>query len=274
MDFIKKGLTGFDLKLLALLFMTFDHVQQMLLGILPIPFWFGIIGRISAPIFIFMVAEGMYHTRSHVKYMSRLYIASVGMALLNNFANTYFPMPNGGMIINNIFATMFLITFFIHFGQKAFAAFKERKLCKGLLNLFAILAPVIASFIVLMSMGNLPLWVLRIVLVAIPLPLLVEGGILWIALGIGFYLCHSNKKRMGIFYTLFCIIVFYLTTGMDFSPVNLFYLNYQWLMILALPFLLLYNHHKGKGMRSFFYVYYPAHLYILLGVAYLINGLK
>lgn len=274
MDFIKKGLNGFDLKLLALIFMTFDHIQQMLIGILPIPFWFGIIGRISAPIFIFMVSEGMYHTRNRMKYMSRLYIAAIGMALLNNLANTYFPMPNGGMIINNIFATMFLITFFIHFGEKAIAAFKEHKLGQGLFNLLAILTPILASFIVLMSMETLPLWVLRIVLVAIPLPLLVEGGILWIALGIGFYLCHNNKKHLGIFYTVFCIITFYLTTGMIFSVDNLFYINYQWLMILALPFLLLYNGQKGKGMRSFFYIYYPAHLYILLGVAYLINVLK
>lgn len=274
MDYLKKGLNGFNLKLLALIFMTFDHILEMLSGILPIPHWFGNIGRLSAPIFIFMVAEGMWHTRNKVKYMSRLYVASIIMAILNNLANTYFPMPNGGMIINNIFATMFLITFFIYLGEKMVLAFKEGNVKVGLFNLIFILTPFIVSFIVLMNMSTLPLFVLRFILVALPLPFLVEGGILWIALGIGFYLCHNRKKSLGIFYTLFCIIVFFLTTGMDFSFTNLFLINYQWLMILALPLLLLYNGEKGRGMRSFFYIYYPAHLYFLLGVAYLINGMK
>ncbi|MEG0847647.1 MAG: TraX family protein [Niameybacter sp.] len=273
MDFIKKGLSGFDLKLFALIFMTFDHVREMLSGLLPIPTWFGIIGRISAPLFIFMVAEGMWHTRNRVKYMGRLYLASVSMALLNNVANTYFPMPNGGMIINNIFATMFLITFFIHFSEKTFEAFKARQFSKAFINLALIVSPIFLSFIFVMNMTTLPLIVLQIVLVALPLPMLVEGGPIWIILGIGFYLCHGNKKRTGIFYVILCVLTFMLSTGMDFSFENLFLINYQWLMILALPSLLLYNGEKGKGMRSFFYIYYPAHLYLLLGVAYIINGL-
>lgn len=275
MNLLKNGLTGFQLKILALIFMTFDHIFYMLSSIIPIPIGFHIIGRLSAPLFLFMVAEGMWHTHSRLKYMSRLYIASVCMNLLNNqIVNNYFPHPEGVMIINNIFATMFLITFFIYFGEKVISAFKEKNYAKGILSLALILLPFILSMVIVMIMTSLPLFILRLVMNFIPLPLLVEGGILWIVLGVGFYLFRGNKKKIGVFYAIFCMIVFCLTTGMDFSFENLFLINIQWLMILSLPLLMLYNGQKGKGLRNFFYIYYPAHIYILLGLAHLIYLLK
>lgn len=274
MDLFKNGLNGFQLKLLALIFMTFDHIAYMFSGIIHVPIWFHIIGRISAPLFIFMVAEGMWHTRNRTKYILRLYFSSVGMAVLNNLANTFFPMPSGGLIINNIFATMFLITLFIHFGEKLISTFKAKDLIKGSLALLVLLIPFILTFVVVMMMSTLPHFVLQFIMTCIPTPLLVEGGLLWIVLGIGFYMCRGSKKKTGIFYVIFCIITFYLTTGMDLSLMNLFYINVQWLMILALPLLLLYNGQKGKGMRNFFYIYYPAHLYVLLGLSHLLYTFK
>jgi len=64
-----KGLTGNQLKLLALLFMTVDHVGMMLF---PQHIGFRIIGRLAMPIFAFMIAEGCRHTRSKVKYLLRM----------------------------------------------------------------------------------------------------------------------------------------------------------------------------------------------------------
>lgn len=274
MDLFTKGLTGFQLKILALIFMTFDHIAYMSSGIIHVPIWFHIIGRLSAPLFLFMVAEGMWHTRSRIKYMSRLYVASVCMSLLNQIANSYFPHPAGAMIMNNIFATMFLITLFIYVGEKMIAAFKEKNYTKGILSLVLMLLPFILSVFIVRTMTSLPLFVLKLVMNFIPLPLLVEGGMFWIALGIGFYLFRDSKKKTGIFYTIFCVIVFWLTTGMDLSFENLFLINVQWLMILSLPLLMLYNGQKGKGLRNFFYIYYPAHIYVLLGLAHLIYLLK
>ncbi len=274
MNLLKNGLTGFQLKILALIFMTFDHIAYMLSNIIPVPIWFHIIGRLSAPLFLFMVAEGMWHTHSRMKYMLRLYISSVCMNLLNQIANNYFPHPEGAMVINNIFATMFLITFFIYFGEKIISAFKEKKYTKGILSLALILLPFILSMVIVTAMASLPVSILRLVMNFIPLPLLVEGGILWIALGVGFYLFRGNKKKTGVFYAIFCVVVFWLTTGMDLSFENLFLINVQWLMILSLPLLMLYNGQKGKGLRNFFYIYYPVHLYILLGLAHLIYLLK
>lgn len=46
-------------------------------------------------------------------------------------------------------------------------------------------------------------------------------------------------------------------------------INYYWLVIGSLPFILLYNGKKGSGHKYFFYFFYPLHIYIL----YLIGSL-
>ena len=51
---INKGLNGFQLKILALVFMTLDHIYYFFNGILPIPYIFTIIGRLAMPIFVFL----------------------------------------------------------------------------------------------------------------------------------------------------------------------------------------------------------------------------
>ncbi|EEK76555.1 TraX [Bacillus cereus R309803] len=42
--------------------------------------------------------------------------------------------------------------------------------------------------------------------------------------------------------------------------------NYQWMMIFALPFLLLYNGERGYNKtwaKYMFYVFYPVHIWML-----------
>lgn len=44
----------------------------------------------------------------------------------------------------------------------------------------------------------------------------------------------------------------------------------QWLMGLAAIPLLVYNGEKGKGVKWFFYVFYPSHMFLLYIVATLL----
>lgn len=60
------GLTGNQLKLLAILLMTVDHIGAYLLPQYPI---LRIIGRLAMPIFAFMIAEGCYYTRNRTRYL-------------------------------------------------------------------------------------------------------------------------------------------------------------------------------------------------------------
>lgn len=71
----KPGLTGNQLKLLAMIAMTCDHVGLQLLPHLEI---LRIIGRLALPIYAYLIAEGCRHTRSRRNYLLRL----AGLGLL------------------------------------------------------------------------------------------------------------------------------------------------------------------------------------------------
>ncbi len=61
-----KGLTGNQLKILAMLCMTVDHVGYL---ILPQYIILRCIGRLAMPIFAFMIAEGCRHTKNRLRYL-------------------------------------------------------------------------------------------------------------------------------------------------------------------------------------------------------------
>jgi len=72
-------LTGNQLKLIALISMTLDHIGAILL---PRVLILRILGRVAFPIFAFMIAEGCQYTRHRKKYLlSMLGLAAVCQAV-------------------------------------------------------------------------------------------------------------------------------------------------------------------------------------------------
>lgn len=68
-------LTSNQLKLLAMITMTVDHIGvQLFPGVL----WLRIVGRLAFPIYAYMIAEGCAHTRNRKKYLLQM----AGLALL------------------------------------------------------------------------------------------------------------------------------------------------------------------------------------------------
>ena len=65
----KTGLTGNQLKIIAMITMTCDHVGMQIFSQL---LWLRIIGRMAMPIYAYMIAEGCRHTRDRRKYLLRL----------------------------------------------------------------------------------------------------------------------------------------------------------------------------------------------------------
>lgn len=65
----KPSLTNNQLKIIAMLTMTVDHLGAILL---PQVMWLRLIGRLAFPIYAFMIAEGCRHTRSLPRYLGTL----------------------------------------------------------------------------------------------------------------------------------------------------------------------------------------------------------
>ena len=66
----KRGLTGNQLKILAMVTMTLDHVGLSLLPQYPV---LRLLGRLAMPIYAFLIAQGCRHTHSRGRYLLRLF---------------------------------------------------------------------------------------------------------------------------------------------------------------------------------------------------------
>lgn len=69
-----KGLTSNQLKLIAMVTMTIDHIGCFLF---PSVFWLRMIGRLAMPIYAYFIAEGCHHTRSIPRYLTTMVITAV-----------------------------------------------------------------------------------------------------------------------------------------------------------------------------------------------------
>ena len=58
----KKGLDGTQLKTIALVLMVLDHIHYFFEFTGWVPTWFSMLGRLSAPLFLFCTVEGFAHT--------------------------------------------------------------------------------------------------------------------------------------------------------------------------------------------------------------------
>ncbi|HAU4832783.1 TPA: conjugal transfer protein TraX, partial [Clostridioides difficile] len=191
----------------------------------------------------------------------------------NQIINNVFSHPEGAIIINNTFSTLFLIAIYLQAIEFIKKFRKEKEIKYFIIGLLMIIIPIILGIFTVALLFKVTNRVIALFMILVPVPFLVEGGPIWIILGIIFYLCRGKKFSLSICYVLMCIFIFTTMSNGDYSLKNSILQNYQWMMIASLPLMLLYNGEKGKSMKYLFYLYYPIHVYILyiLGI-YLING--
>lgn len=67
------------LKIIALITMTIDHMGFILF---PDFVWMRIVGRISFPIFAFLIAEGCRYTHSRLRYLLQISLMGISMQLV------------------------------------------------------------------------------------------------------------------------------------------------------------------------------------------------
>lgn len=118
----KFGLDSFTLKWIALIAMMIDHIGAVLF---PDVIMLRIVGRISFPIYAFLVTEGFFHTRDVKKYMLRL----LAFAFLSEIP---FDLAVNGTILEfghqNIFFTLCIGVFFMYAYSQQTATW-EKVLC-------------------------------------------------------------------------------------------------------------------------------------------------
>ena len=104
------SLSGNALKLIAIIAMTVDHLAWMGIedyaqALTPAQIILHCIGRLTAPITFFFVAEGYHHTRDYWKYLVRM----TALALVSHFAFCYFAHQSFNPFGNELFNAMSII---------------------------------------------------------------------------------------------------------------------------------------------------------------------
>ncbi len=220
------------LKIIALVSMVIDHVGVMLF---PGELWLRCLGRISLPIFAYMIAEGCRHTRDMKKYFLRIFVLGVLCQAV------YFV----------VYETLYLSTL-ISFSLAVGAIFllenvknardKKQLLLYGALCLLLLL--------LMLFLLYPPHFMERF-------ELCLDYGIYPFLIPVVLYFIPKKEWRI-----LAMIPLLYLLS-----------LDFDWEQLLAfcaLPILLLYNGKRGKvNLKYLFYIAYPLHL-VLIFVIYML----
>ena len=228
-------LNGNALKVIAIIAMTIDHLAWM--GIYeynqaetPMQIFLHCIGRITAPIMFFFVAEGYHHTKNYWKYLSRMAM----LAVVSHFAFCYFAYQSFNPLQNELFnATS--IAWPLMCGLIFLKVWDEEKINIPL----KLLITIIGCILTITSDWSC----------AAPLAILTIG------------------RNRGKFYKqmlwLMAIITLYAIAFYIFK--NHTYGIVHMACWFSVPLLAIYNGQRGKlkWLGKFFYFYYPIHLIII-----------
>lgn len=228
----KKGLslTGNQLKLIALVTMTMDHVGLILF---PQAVWLRVVGRISFPIFAYMIGEGCAHTRSRGRYLGKM------AALALTCQIVYYLVCRS--MYQNVMVTFSLsagLIFLLEHGRQRDTTGAR---CLALAGLTA----------VCLLTELLPRLLSRT-------DFQVDYGLWGVMLPVLVYFGQDRRQKLAGF-TLGLVLL------------SLAYGGIQWFCLAAVIPVLLYNGRRGKRrMKNLFYIYYPAHLAVLYFVEMLL----
>lgn len=251
------------IKLIAVVLMFLDHIHQMWAHV-GAPVWLNILGRPVFPMFLFIAAESFHYTHSKKKYLKRLLLASWCMTVFTFLLQRLVPNENV-VLMNNAFSTFFVTGLYMMFWDWFVEGIRDKAPKKVVKSLLCGLIPVLC-IIPYFAVGmlavnqNVSVSVIRFLAMfamLIPNIATVEGGFLTVIIGLLFYILRKHRLAQ--------IVMLLLVSGMLYmaNPSE----NIQWLMCLAVIPMALYNGERGRGMKNFFYIFYPAHIGLLYLIA-------
>ena len=228
--FQKLRLSGSQLKMLALITMTIDHIGFIFF---PQVWWLRAIGRLAFPIFAYMIAEGCRYTRRRMRYWGSIAL----LALVCDAAE----MIAEGSLYQSVMTTFTLSMGMIYALDWAMRGENRREqLLRSLLSAGAVL---LAFF--LCELLPLLLWTTDY-----HVDYRFSGALLPVLIYVG----KRRETRLAL------AALGILATCLEFGGV-------QWYALLALLPLALYDGTRGRhAMKWLFYLYYPLHLALLWGI--------
>ncbi len=228
---MEKGLNNNQLKIIALIIMTIDHVGMLLL---PQVTWLRLVGRLAFPIFAYMIAEGCRHTKGMPRYLCTL----AGVAALCQLVY-FFALGSLYQCIMVTFTLSVGLVFLIRKGQET------KNVLWWIAAAFGVAA---AYFLAEILPGLLP-----------GTDYGIDYGFWGILLPVAVYLCPKKWMKLLIMLPILALIAISGWEG-------------QWMALTAVVLLAFYNGKRGKWkLKWLFYFYYPAHLAVLEGIAWLLS---
>lgn len=224
-------LTSGHLKIIACGAMLLSHLAQSgllyQLGYTNSADLFMLIGRISMPIFCFMVVQGIILSKNREKYLTRLlifaFISEIPFDLANADSAFYF-------YSQNVFFSLFLGALMLYLWEKIRASELNTIFKIGLAILIFLGIYFLAGFFMTDYDSR--------AIVAISL----------------LYLAKESRILTG----LAILIGFYFEARIGGD-----YLTIPYMVYLSIPLLLLYNGKRGTYNKWYFYAFYPVHLLII-----------
>ena len=226
-----------QLKMLAVISMTVDHIALAFLPEDSILYYvMRLFGRLAAPIMTFLLTEGYRHTRSRKKYFRRLVIfAGISQPIYFLFV---FGRPQQNLLE---YLTHWNVMMSLAIGLLIMMLFDSRiQSCTSIVLLGCLIS--LAHFCDWSYL--IPAWTI-----------------------IFFCYYERDRKKMVVFYIMASVTLQTLVYCQQFDSFASF--SFQFGTLLAMIPIMLYNGERGNVRhinlnRWFFYVYYPAHMVLLL----------
>jgi len=216
-------MNSFELKLIAIITMLIDHIGAVLF---PDVEWLRMIGRLAFPIFAYLVSEGFFKTSDVKKYMKRLFI----------------------------FALISQVPFYLAFNEKYH------------LNIyFTLFLGLYAVYMCENTNKSYYIWLMGLIGQVIG----ADYGIYGVLTIYIFYKYHEDFKDIVKYQVILNLayasmnILGYASYGGKLSLQNILSVSIQALSLVSLLLIKLYNGERGYSLKYVFYVFYPAHLFIL-----------
>ena len=226
-----RGLTGNQLKLIAMVCMTLDHIGLLLLPRLTI---LRVIGRLAFPVYAYMLTEGCIYTRSMGKRLGVLVLSAA-------VCQGVYLVALGSLYM------YILVTFSAGVGLIWLAKWAQNRKTPY-------------------AWGALLLGILLAFFISEILPRLLKGtdfgvdyGFVGIALPLCLYLCKSKGLKLAV-----------LAVGLSLLVIDTWDIQVFALLSLPLLALYNGQRGKGN-FKWGFYLYYPLHLAVLYAIALLLQ---